>query len=462
MSSDHDLNQPDPSSALKEALWRLLTLVNDASLKDDFLLRLETEAPAINALPWLASLSEASRYYWRDRRAVIEMAGVGEADVLDSREGEVMEEVFRKITAHLHVSSPGVRYYGGFRFHGDTTRPGPWIEFQAHRFVVPLLEYFRSDRGAFLAVTLKSEQERQAAMALITRILNKPPREIPTLPGFSERCDTPDFNTWQKQIEKALHTFNEGTLAKVVLARETSFKADAPVDPLALLCRLDEHAPDASLFCFQPTATRAFLGASPERLYCRAGQRFQTEALAGTRPRGMDAVADKILEEELLNSAKEQHEHAIVVESLLRTLDQVAGTMQYPGTAVIRKLPHCQHLYTPVTARLNDTVSDYELLCALHPTPAVGGWPKEEAVRYILDNEEFERGIFAAPVGWLARDSADFSVGIRSAAVLEDRLCLYAGAGIVPASAAAEEWKELDAKMRPFLMILESASHGIH
>lgn len=455
MSSDSELNNAEASVDLGEALWRLLALVNEASLKEGLLLRIETEAPVLSGLSWLASLSESSRYYWRDRRGVIEMAGVGEADVLDSRDGAPMEEVLRQLTAHLLMSSEGVRYYGGFRFHADTTRPGPWFEFQAHRFIVPLLEYFHSARGSFLAVTLKSEAEREAAMALITRILNTPPRPVQPLPVFSHHQDIPDFPEWKRQIEEALQAFNTGRLSKVVLARESSYQASAPIDPLVLLQKLSEQAVDSTLFCFQPVPTRAFLGASPERLYGRVGQRFLTEALAGTRPRASNEAEDSRLGEELLSSAKEQREHAIVVDSLLNNLDNFATEVQYPGAAAIRKLAHCQHLHTPITARLHEGVSDYALLRALHPTPAVGGDPKEEALRYILETESFERGIFAAPVGWLARDSADFSVGIRSAAVLEDRLSLYAGAGIVPQAIAEEEWAELDAKMRQFIMLME-------
>ncbi|NLN94487.1 MAG: isochorismate synthase [Candidatus Hydrogenedens sp.] len=461
MTSDSELNSPEASVELREALWRLLALIKEASLKEALLLRIETEAPSLSGLEWLASLSESSRYYWRDRRAVIEMAGVGEADILDSHEGADMEEVLRQLTAHLHASGEGVRYYGGFRFHADTTRPGPWMEFQAHRFIVPLLEYFRSARGSFLAVTLKSEAEREGAMALITRILNTPPRTVEPLPSFTHCRDIPDLCVWKQQIEDALQAFEKGPLTKVVLARESSFQASAPIDPLALLQKLSGQAPDTTLFCFQPVPTRAFLGASPERLYCRAGLRFQTEALAGTRPRGPDEEEDTKLAEELLNSDKEQREHAIVVDSLLSSLDRFTSEVQYPGAAVIRKLGYCQHLHTPITALLREGVSDYALLRKLHPTPAVGGHPQKEAVRYILETETFERGIFAAPVGWLARDSADFCVGIRSAAVLEDRLSLYAGAGIVPHSNAEEEWAELDAKMRQFLKIMESPSHGI-
>ncbi|HOD95138.1 MAG TPA: isochorismate synthase [Candidatus Hydrogenedentes bacterium] len=441
-------------------LRRFLSLVKETPLSSSgALVRLQIEAPDLDALTWLGSLTGVPRYYWRDRNGTVEMAGVGEADVLDAQGGRDIEQVFALMQERLKNGSEGIRYYGGFRFHSSPARHGLWRDYQAHRFVIPLLEYCRENEKAVFAAAVKDDGGRRKLIALLERMISAKQAVLPELPVFSGRSDLPDFSGWKKQIEDALHAFEDGPLTKVVLARESSFHASAAVDPIALMCLLADTAPDTTLFCFQPASCRAFLGASPERLYHRRGVHMQTEALAGTRPRGLDPAEDARLEKELVCSKKEQQEHAIVVESLLTTLDNFAVELQYPGKPAIKKLAHCQHLYTPVRVRLEQGVSDSFLLRQLHPTPAVGGYPKKEALQYLREHEPFERGIFAAPVGWIARDSADFFVGIRSAAVLGNRLCLYAGAGIVPDSVAEEEWRELDAKIHQFAGVIEGRMH---
>jgi menaquinone-specific isochorismate synthase len=334
-------------------LRRFLSLVKETPLSSSgALVRLQIEAPDLDALTWLGSLTGVPRYYWRDRNGTVEMAGVGEADVLDAQGGRDIEQVFALMQERLKNGSEGIRYYGGFRFHSSPARHGLWRDYQAHRFVIPLLEYCRENEKAVFAAAVKDDGGRRKLIALLERMISAKQAVLPELPVFSGRSDLPDFSGWKKQIEDALHAFEDGPLTKVVLARESSFHASAAVDPIALMCLLADTAPDTTLFCFQPASCRAFLGASPERLYHRRGVHMQTEALAGTRPRGLDPAEDARLEKELVCSKKEQQEHAIVVESLLTTLDNFAVELQYPGKPAIKKLAHCQHLYTPVRVRL--------------------------------------------------------------------------------------------------------------
>jgi menaquinone-specific isochorismate synthase len=120
----------------------------------------------------------------------------------------------------------------------------------------------------------------------------------------------------------------------------------------------------------------------------------------------------------------------------------------------VLKLHQCQHLRTHIEGILEQDNTDADLLRTLHPTPAVGGLPKEGAVRWIAEAEPFDRGWFAGPVGWIGGDSAEFAVGIRSGLVSDTTLSLYAGAGIVPGSEAEQEWAEIENKLSPFVGIL--------
>jgi menaquinone-specific isochorismate synthase len=118
------------------------------------------------------------------------------------------------------------------------------------------------------------------------------------------------------------------------------------------------------------------------------------------------------------------------------------------------KLARGQHLYSAVQGELRTGVSDARLLAALHPTPALGGQPKDAALERIAEWEPFDRGWYAAPVGWVSRTSAEFAVAIRCGLVQPERLALFSGAGIVRGSTAASEWEEIELKIRDFINVL--------
>jgi len=425
---------------LEEARDRLCSLVEGAVLDDVRLVRVEVEVPPVQPLDWLSAQEGAPRYYWRDREGRFEMAGISGA--------------FEEIRARLPRNARQARYYGGFRFHFNQEKDIRWHDFKACRFVVPLVEVFREADACVLACTLQGEKSRCEALHLLAGMcFNIGSEELP-LVAFQDRTDVPTRDGWCAMVDKALEEFRHTSLEKVVLARQTSFRASDQVNPWALLQRLARETQRVYLFCFQPDSTRAFLGASPERLYRREQTVLQSEALAGTRPRSQEPGQDLAYREELRSDEKESREHRIVVNVIREVLGSFCSTLQVaPGPDIV-ELAHCRHLVTPIQGRLLPQISDDVLLGALHPTPAVGGKPADVAMRWILDNEPFERGIYASPVGWAGTEGAEFCVGIRSGLVSGRTLALYAGAGIVAGSDPRREWCELDAKMAQFLNII--------
>ena len=129
--------------------------------------------------------------------------------------------------------------------------------------------------------------------------------------------------------------------------------------------------------------------------------------------------------------------------------------MEYPDKTFILKLSRLQHLYSNIRGLLKDGIGDSDILQHLHPTPAVGWYPKNEAMRYIEDIEPFDRGWYAGPVGWVSSDAAEFAVAIRSAITTENKLILYAGAGIVPGSDPEKEWAEIENKIANYLKVYQ-------
>jgi menaquinone-specific isochorismate synthase len=179
-----------------------------------------------------------------------------------------------------------------------------------------------------------------------------------------------------------------------------------------------------------------------------------SEAVAGTRGRGETPDADAALREELLTSEKERREHAFVQRALEEALRTLCTTVDGADTPSDLALARGRHLHAPIRGTLRPETSTVDLLEALHPTPAVGGVPRGAALTAIREQEPFDRGWYAGPVGWMGPDAADFAVGIRSGLLHPDRLALFSGAGIVEGSRPDREWAEIEQKIADFAAVL--------
>jgi menaquinone-specific isochorismate synthase len=260
---------------------------------------------------------------------------------------------------------------------------------------------------------------------------------------------------WAEIIAKVTGRIRTTELEKVVLARvcELRFQDDIPIP--AVLAHLDVRYPDCYRFLFEPRPGHAFLGATPELLVKVTGAELHTMGLAGSIGRGADEAADAALGQALLASTKDRFEHDIVVQMLRQRLTPVTTGLAMPATPILLKLSNIQHLYTPVSGRLKDPRGVLPLVDLLHPTPALGGVPRELAMELIASTEPVPRGWYAAPIGWLDyQGDGLFGVAIRSAVCQRRRAWLYAGGGIVAQSEADMEWDEAALKFRPMLMAL--------
>jgi menaquinone-specific isochorismate synthase len=279
------------------------------------------------------------------------------------------------------------------------------------------------------------------------------------MPFFVSREQIPGKKTWERIIRQALKNIQSRKYEKIVLARETHLEFEQELNPFQIFVRLKTSNPDSIHFCIQPHNGTAFLGGTPELLYIRDANRIYSEAIAGTRRRGTDEMDDSIMETELLNSQKDRNEHWFVIQKIREILHGFCEKVENGADVSVLKLASVQHLLTHIHGILKAGVHDGEILLGLHPTPAVGGYPTEEALRDITDLEPFRRGWYAAPVGWIARDSAQFAVAIRSGLMHEKNLFLYSGAGIVTGSDPHLEWEEIDTKIANFLRALDINGH---
>jgi len=268
----------------------------------------------------------------------------------------------------------------------------------------------------------------------------------------ARRLDRPDgAGAWRKAVASALRTIAAGRLDKVVLAREALVEAAWPFPRAALLERLRARA-GAEAFVY---ASDGFLGASPELLVSRRGRVATSRPMAGTVPRGATAAAEARGLARLTGSAKESVEHRLVVDAVAEGLAKVADRVEVARAEVVR-LATVAHLATEVTAALTEPLpSALELAGLLHPTPAVGGAPRDAALAAIAALEPFDRGRYAGPVGWVdAAGDGEWAVALRGAELSGRRARLLAGAGIVPGSDPDAEWAETEHKLAAMLEVL--------
>jgi len=423
------------------------------------LIRLELPVTDIEPLEWLEGVDSDVKLYWSDRGGEFEIAGAGMADSHDDSDGRDFSEVLASIQSLLSAARDETRYYGGCRFDMTRSCDSHWGAFGAYRFILPRFEIARTRTGTQLVCNLLPQRDKAKIPMILDELrrLHLSHDQAPQhVAAFVSRKDFPDLSGWREAVSAFLEQSHSEGFEKLVLARRTDLAYRENVPGLKILRRLGHTTDNCYRFYFQPAVGVAFFGATPERLYRRAGGRLECEAIAGTRLRGSDEEEDRLLAEDLRQNAKDLREHRLVVASIIEGLSRLAESgPDVAGEAEsILKLVNVQHLQTRMEAVLKNGVTDAEVVTALHPTAAVGGYPRRGVLSAIAGLENFDRGWYAGPVGWVAGDSSEFVVAIRSAIAMLKHLSLFAGAGILEGSDADAEWNELESKISNLMKVL--------
>lgn len=388
-----------------------------------------------------------------------------------SRIAEVWRDTVRGALVEALDGCPdgvGPLLLGGFAFDPDSPPDPAWCDFPPARLVLPRVlvaglggEWWRvstlvawpgRDPAADLA-----DLCRLRALGRVTgdgryRAFARGRRAV--VSGPVELCSA---GRWREMVEQAIAAVRRGELEKVVLARAVEAAVLAGLDLDAVLRRLADLYPGCTLFAFG-SGTTVFLGATPERLARLRGRRVETMALAGSIRRGVTAEEDAALAAGLLASEKDRHEHMVVVEALRRALEPVCRTLAVPEEPTLLSLRNVHHLASPVRGELARAYTVLDMVERLHPTPAVGGMPREGARAFIRTREPVGRGWYAGPVGWIDRaGDGEFAVALRSGLIRGGRVRLYAGCGIVADSDPDTEYAESQVKLEPLLRALEGA-----
>jgi isochorismate synthase len=359
-------------------------------------------------------------------------------------------------------SGAGPVWCGGFAFADQGGQSPEWGGFSPADLILPELSILRRGGRAWLTLATMFRPGQGGAAAYMERLekrlaslepasmplIDPSPVQQPRVAGAAP----PEH--YEGAVRRATELIARGEIRKVVLAREVRVHAAQPFDVAAVFGGLREVFPSCFTYCVGFGGNQ-FIGASPELLVRRDGARAQTVALAGTTRRSADPAIDDHLGEQLLHSTKEREEQAIVTARIERTLDPVSVWVAAADEPVIVKVQNVQHLATPIRAQLREPLTAVELAGLLHPTPAVGGEPRERAVKLIPELEGLDRGWYAGPVGWmdLAGDG-EFCVALRGGLLRDKAAHLYAGCGIVRDSDPAAELAETEIKLQTMLPLL--------
>jgi isochorismate synthase len=335
---------------------------------------------------------------------------------------------------------------GGFAYRPDREPGGPWSGFPSLLLRVPALAITRV-RGRTYATAATVDAE--ALLELVSTGVRAPAaRKLEVTPVRNPVA-------WTAAVGSASARLRAGDAAKVVLAREVLARGDGVVSAAMVARSLRAAYPSCFTYLITGADGTAFAGASPELLVRRSGRRASAQPMAGSVARGATEVEDERLARQLEDSAKDAVEHRIVSDFVVEALRPFAQSVSARPPEVVR-FTNIQHLATSVNAELAEPPADVlQLAAALHPTPAVGGWPREAADALIDELEGMERGWYAGAVGWIdSRGDGEFAVALRCGLLWEDGARLYAGVGVMPDSDPARELEETELKFKALLTAL--------
>lgn len=456
-----------------EALHAFLAQCRDAarSAGRAKLVSISITVDALDPLAVLESIFEPDQpHFYCERTSALTAIAGAEAAVAMTADGagrfeavqRFADETFEHTIAvgDVHATFGGPHVFAAFSFFDDVSPDEP---FPAAQAFVPRWQVARVGEATTAVANLLVSPDADLspltervwrAHAKFRRFDYAPASPSAAVPAFNGRepLRVSEEGDYRASVSAALRRIGSGDFNKIVLARARDVTAPAPLPPLQLLNGLRQRFPDCHAFSVANGRGDSFIGATPERLIRVRDGILETEALAGTTRRGRGAAEDAALGAALLHSDKNRREQAVVLESIRRRLAPLGLQLKHPGEPALLRLANVQHLHTPIKAQLPENVRLLDALARLHPTPAVGGSPREVAVTAIRELEAFPRGLYAGAVGWLdARGGGEFVVGIRSALVRGTTARVYAGAGIVSGSDPEKEFNETDLKFRALL-----------
>jgi len=451
--------------------WYQATEVEVDSLGQSLHFYMETiEVSRLSALAFFAAGEgnyKGERFYWQNREKTMTLVGLGHAYTIQNNAKndryDAVEAEWKNLTKNCMKGKGELQpiLFGGFTFDPQNNVDGEWTNFPEAYFALATYQLVIRDDKAYVSIHLitKKEQAEEQFEALrkerdhlihAAQVKEVKTYSKPEITSYYEPYKDP----YLASIDQVTALIKQKKADKVVIARSLALQFKEQVSSPQVLSQIIHEQPESYLFGLE-RQDLLFFGASPERLVKVENGRAFSSCIAGSIKRGKTAEEDEAYGQSLLNDPKNGGEHQYVVDMIADTFRRNCVDMRIPDRPRLLKIRDIQHLYTPVEGQLNSEATILQLTKSLHPTPALGGVPRTEAMAAIRKYEPMNRGLYAGPIGWVdAEGNGEFAVAIRSAALLKDKAYLYAGGGIVADSEPQSEYEETLVKFRPMLRAL--------
>ncbi len=411
---------------------------------------------------------KGKRFFWQNKEKTFTLVGLGHAYILKNNlnQQERYIDISRKwkeLCACLLIEKEDIEpvLFGGFSFDPENRIPSEWDSFPSSFFAVATFQLVIKNEQAFVSIHYITDEEdstnvfEQLRIERDTIIHRAQVQELKVheKPAIIQREDRLK-DEYLRAVEAVTDRIRNHEVSKVVIGRSLKLTFETPFSPSTAIYNAAKEQPESYLFGLE-REDKVFFGATPERLVKLENDKVQSAGLAGSIRRGKNLIEDKELGDSLLADAKNLKEHNYVVQMIRKVYDTHCEEVKVPSNPILMKTRDIQHLYTPIEGRIKGNATLFEFVQAMHPTPALGGEPREAAVEIIRKSEGMNRGYYAAPLGWInARGEGEFAVGIRSALLENDQAYLYAGGGLVSESSSLDEFEETRVKFRPMLRTL--------
>ncbi|MFS0780447.1 isochorismate synthase [Bacillus sp. 1P06AnD] len=409
------------------------------------------------------------RFFWKESMDDFAIAGLGKVDLFQAEANaerySYIEEKWRQMNADAilvqenKIPGTGPLLFGGFSFDYQKSQSMLWDQFGDNFFYVPQYMITLAHGAAYLTININCSpgDDMDYLVEMVKKgeeLANRCQEQELSVTNRMLSVNEVDPEGWKQCVREAVHTITETDMNKIVLARERRIVFEKAIRSEDVLAKLMEQQGTSFIFSIE-SGKDCFVGASPERLVKKQDKEMLSTCLAGSIARGMNETEDDQLGRALLTDPKNLVEHGYVVSMIKQSLEEVCTDVKVPAEPVLMKLKFIQHLYTPVTAICPENISLLDVVKQLHPTPALGGLPKQKAVDWIRAHERLERGLYGGPLGWMdAQGNGEYCVALRSALLQGKEASLFAGCGIVQDSVAEEEYKETEIKFKPMITAL--------
>jgi menaquinone-specific isochorismate synthase len=454
--------RPDDPVFLEQLESRLKTALRHAGMCHTGLLSVTLAVPEIPCAGLPGAFHDL--FYWSKPAAQHEILGLGVAATFCA-EGEARwlklgaaYDGWRKHWRHEDADHTGLHplALGGFAF---AAKPDSSAALPSARLNVPELLLRRQGEIRALTFTFNAAPDEAAIASTMARLRHLMTALVhSSQPAHGGKAlqrldDARADQAWLGRAGQAVRDIRSGRLDKVVLSRRVSFQTQQDFEPARVMADLARHYPSCTLFATDTADGGVFLGASPETLVRLQDDEVYCDALAGTA--WEEGCAVFAADQKLLADVKNGREHRLVVQAIAEALRPLCARLEVPDAPQIRRLGHLRHLWSSLRGRVKAGVSLLDLLQRVHPTPAVGGYPRQAALDWLTQHGEQREDWYTGAIGWLdAAGDGEFAVALRCAHLQGRVAHLHAGAGIVAGSEPQRELAETEAKFEAMLHAL--------